>query len=334
MSSSLADYLAKNYLGTDSKKKRKTHRDKESRDEKKLADTTIITTEDRAPINNIHNNLQEEESQVISGVVDNDGDEDEDEEGPLKIKSRKIVKKNLGWKKVKSGDDHDNKIIRPKADVTTEISEKAKPKLESGAAAGLHTGAEVSEAIRLKQDQEYNQYLETLGDVDHNNEETIHRDAKGNIIDIKKLKELRKQEISVKRAKLLEEQEQIKSLNKDLLKDLDQRQEFEKLQKLKSMNVYKDDLELNLKQTSQLRTDDPLLMYDETKAKELQKGRYRSRTGRKLYKHPYPENRFNIAPGWRWDGIDRSNGFERKWFDKQSEINTKKILNYTMQEDY
>ena len=78
---------------------------------------------------------------------------------------------------------------------------------------------------------------------------------------------------------------------------------------------YADDERLNAQQRTQPRWDDPARHF----LPELQPAKPKHRT---------TENRFDIDPGKKWDGVDRSNGFEKKLFQKRASKQVIKGLEY------
>eukprot|EP01138_Halocafeteria_seosinensis_P000258 gb/GECG01000265.1/.p1 GENE.gb/GECG01000265.1/~~gb/GECG01000265.1/.p1 ORF type:complete len:370 (+),score=95.27 gb/GECG01000265.1/:1-1110(+) len=103
-----------------------------------------------------------------------------------------------------------------------------------------------------------------------------------------------------------------------------------KLQEAKNQKVSRDpddeDLEEELK--SQYREGDPMAPMLKKKQKT---GEQKSASGKPLYKGPPPPpNRFNIRPGYRWDGVDRSNGWEAKVIAKKAESSAKRDQAYQM----
>ncbi|XP_035784748.1 BUD13 homolog [Anopheles albimanus] len=84
----------------------------------------------------------------------------------------------------------------------------------------------------------------------------------------------------------------------------------------KPLARYADDTDLDEYLKKQDRLGDPMLDYLRSKRKEENK-----RAGipeKPTYQGAFPDNRFNIRPGYRWDGVDRSNGFEKRWFETMS----------------
>lgn len=84
----------------------------------------------------------------------------------------------------------------------------------------------------------------------------------------------------------------------------------------KPLARYEDDKDLDEYLKQQERIGDPMLEY--LRSKKTEKDRQEGRPQKPLYKGAFPDNRFRIRPGYRWDGVDRSNGFEKKWFEMTS----------------
>lgn len=77
-----------------------------------------------------------------------------------------------------------------------------------------------------------------------------------------------------------------------------------------------DDEDLNKMYKEKDRWGDPMLNL----IKKTEKKDKKEKAEKKPKWHgAAPANRFNILPGYRWDGVDRSNGFEKKYLTRGSE---------------
>uniref|UniRef100_A0A0R3RYH7 BUD13 homolog n=1 Tax=Elaeophora elaphi TaxID=1147741 RepID=A0A0R3RYH7_9BILA len=83
-----------------------------------------------------------------------------------------------------------------------------------------------------------------------------------------------------------------------------------------------DDKAMNEHLKKQLHEKDPMYKYVKKKKENAE---IKSGTAYPKYKGSWPPNRFNIAPGYRWDGVNRSNGFE----DRIAEVANRKVAQHT-----
>ncbi|KAA8915311.1 hypothetical protein TRICI_002540 [Trichomonascus ciferrii] len=298
---SLADYLAKHYLnpsdgGEGEKKKKKRKKSKKSES----------------------SSAQENVAMVSEDVAGWEGQQEtlKDEEEVPEVEDPTPTSKG-GWKKL--GSDSSRPNIQP-------------PLMESGARAGLQSAAEVEADIARREEEEMRK-LQEEQEKSGRKSETVYRDASGRRVDIHaQLEESRRRAQEEK----LEKERRKRELNRGLVQEAEAKKEQEKLARMRDAPIarYSDDEELNEEQREQTHFQDPAAKFI-VKPRSRRKGKEKttSATGLKVYQGHYDPNRFNIPPGHLWDGVDRSNGFEARWFRKQNELKEKQTLRYTTSYD-
>ncbi|KAK6172268.1 hypothetical protein SNE40_015966 [Patella caerulea] len=255
-------------------------------------------------------------------------DSDKSQQKKNKTDLSKTVKRKTSDKNTNSGNSpkHKNRNSDPdvpRKKLKSDNKSEAKPtKTLGGAKAGLSSAKEMrEEAERMKKKEDT--AFKKIGDSRLGKDaKTVFRDKSGKRRNLQEEHEKQDEEDSKK----AEEIEKYKKWGQGLK----QRQEQEKSlteavhEASKPMARYKNDHDLDDHLRNMERADDPMLAFIKKK-----KAKENTKPEKPKYKGPMPPpNRFNIMPGYRWDGVNRSNGFEAQIFAKAAEQKATKSLAY------
>lgn len=159
------------------------------------------------------------------------------------------------------------------------------------------------------------------------NATTVYRDrTTGRVRDLKAESEV-KVKRDVEEERLKEEKEsKYKTWSKGLKQAQDEKEKIEEVlhEMSKPLSRYIDDEDRDEYLKKKELDDDPMLQFMRKKRKEEQIESAAAK-GEVFYEKPVyrgpegPPNRFGIRPGHRWDGVDRSNGFEKRIFEKEAD---------------
>jgi pre-mRNA-splicing factor CWC26 len=242
------------------------------------------------------------------------------------------------------------------------------PRMSSGAKAGLQTAADTALMMEREKEREERERERERdqrgagsksrrkknnaeGEVQVQEEETIYRDATGRRIDISmKRAEARAAEEEKRRAE--------RQARQDAMGDVQRREREARrrdLEEAKFLTVARgaEDQDMNEELKRVVRWDDPMAAYmaqqraekeadglagtgTGTVAEREKAGMAKTKTKTKtlkVYAGAAPPNRYGIPPGWRWDGVDRANGFEKEWFQARSRKGRNAELEYQWQMD-
>ena len=228
------------------------------------------------------------------------------------------------------------------------------PRMQSGVRPGLQTAADTARIMEAEEREKARELSRSNkakkskpadGESANQEEETIYRDATGRRIDVSlKRAEARRAEME----KVAAEKKARDEARGDVQRAEREQRKLD-LEEAKFLTVARaaDDEDMNRQLKDVVRWDDPMAMYMAQKKEEeraLVKGPGAPGSGsrkatatagprKKVYQGAAPPNRYGILPGWRWDGVDRGNGFEKDWFQARGRKARNEDLSYQWQMD-
>jgi pre-mRNA-splicing factor CWC26 len=196
--------------------------------------------------------------------------------------------------------------------------------MTDGTLAGLQSADAVAEQLERRRRAE-RANAQSRGAADGAGAETVYRDATGRRIDVAmRRRELRREEAeraARERAALDAQKGDVQLRQREARRDELDRVRFEGV----ARGV--DDAAMNAELRGVARWNDPMAEF--APAIRAAPGRRR----RRLYEGAAAPNRYGIRPGWRWDGVDRGNGWEAERFRFLNRTARNKELDFSWQVD-
>ena len=179
-----------------------------------------------------------------------------------------------------------------------------------GKKAGLQTGFALHQEMKELQKKQKEAFRKMDESLTGQNAITAVRASK------KRQMEAKIEEEKVKQEKLAKLEAVYSKWNKGLKQGQDQSEKLvqDLYEMTKPMARFAADEDLDEHLRVQMHDGDPMAQY--LSKKKVQKS---GKPARPVYRGPADNpNRFSILPGYRWDGVDRSNGFEKKYYEIQN----------------
>ncbi|XP_053213106.1 BUD13 homolog [Panonychus citri] len=259
----------------------------------------------------------DEDKPVIQDIID---------DRPTAAKNRD--KQGSKWRPVGSVDDEEttdkNRLTKDSRSSKSTKKDKKKDKVKHG----ITSAAEMREERKKLKEQEAQMFRSMDPKISGKGAKSVYRDKKtGRIRDLEKEEadaKARKEELEAKTAK---ERQKFKEMTVGIKQVEEEKKRIEEEEKVmaKPLARYEDDADFDEYCAQQGVAGDPMLAYLNEKEKEKAKEKESETDDKKKAKIPWrgsvqaPPNRFNILPGHRWDGVDRSNGYEQKYFARLAE---------------
>lgn len=226
-------------------------------------------------------------------------------------------------------------------------------RMTDGTFAGLQSAKDISAQLAKRKEEEMAELEEierekkakrrrkkAADEDDDEEDQVVLRDATGRRVDVSMARaDMRRAAVEAEEKARRDEEARKRALKGDV--QLEQaRQRREKLEDAALIPLArgKDDEELNKEMKEARRWNDPMAQFLEADEAPRSMGPPGKKAGkgssrRPVYKGACPPNRYGIRPGYRWDGVDRGNGFEAERFKALNRKERNKGLEYAWQTD-